>query len=196
MDEDRIEKILEFLKEIDKFKSVYRVTYLTNENRYEDDAGHTWHMCMYALLLNNELKLNLDFEKVMELILVHDLVEVYAGDVCAFDHTRRNGKKEREIEAAEKLFSILPHDLKEKIHNLWNEYEDCSSKEAKFVKSIDKLQALAQNTFTQGRIWKEHNISEEWIRDYNKKGSELQPELKSIFDLLFNKAKDESYFPI
>ena len=193
MDENRIEKILEFLKEIDKFKTVYR-TALTTSGSFEDDAGHTWHMCMYALLLQNELKIDVNLQKVFEMVLVHDLVEIYAGDTPAFDHNGRNGKKEREIQAAEKLFNILPDDLKTKIDSLWGEYEESKTPEAKFVKAIDRLQGFAQNNFTDGKLWKQLNIKEDEIRNYNLKTINFYPELVQIFEILFKKSKDKKDF--
>src|SRR3989338_7739397 len=139
MKNKRLSQIIGFLREIEEFKTLYRKIIL-KDSRFESDAEHTWHMCMFALLLKDEMSSNLNLEKVFKLALIHDLPEIYAGDTYAFDEEGKKTKAEREEKAARELFSKLPEDLCKEMHELFVEYENLKSPEARFVKAIDKIQ--------------------------------------------------------
>ena len=182
---DRLTKIIDFLEEINKAKDIYRATYAT-EDRHENDAEHSWHMAMFALLLHKELRTEVNIPRVVEMILVHDLVEIYAGDTYVFG--AGSDQREREEDAAERLFSKLPPDLQKNIRGLWDEFEAQQTEESRFARSLDCLQAFSQNVLTKGRVWREKGISEQMSRERNEKAM-YDPALKAIFEALYARAK-------
>lgn len=121
---NRINKILSFLQEIEKYKTVEREMFTSNLDRRESNAEHSWHTAMFFFLFEKELPKNLDMKKMLKLALMHDLVEIYAGDTFAFDKKNQATKKERELQSAKKLFSQLPEDLHSESTDLFNEYEE------------------------------------------------------------------------
>ena len=186
---NRLSQILEFLEAIDAFKTIERSTYLSDNSRHETDSDHTWHMAIFALLLHEKLGFEVDITKVLILIMVHDLCEIYTGDT--FAHSPQHGDHERELEAAEKLFAILPEDMQNRLLNNWKEFTFSASPEAHFARAIDRLQALAQNIFSAGRIWGERGVTETMSRELNREAMDLDPELTEIFELLYQRADNE-----
>lgn len=164
---NRVEKQLAFLREIDQFKDIERVI-PTQSGRFETDAEHTWHLAMFLLVFDNEIPQALDRHKLLKLALIHDLAEIYAGDVYAFDDAGRVGKKERELDAAKELFSLLPSDLSDEFLELFHEYENKGSEEAKVVKAFDKLQPLLSHLISEGKLYKDNAINRERVEEYNK----------------------------
>lgn len=191
MDQNRIEKIYQFYKEIDKLKSVYRSTYLTDGSGHESDSDHAWHMGILAMLLAKEAESDLNMEKVIKMILVHDLGEVYCGDVCVYDQPDRQIKKQKEAEGFKQLMTMLPNDLAQEFQALLDEYEEKKTLEAKFVKALDTLQPFMLNVATKGRVWKEKGVNEQWSRQVNKSGLEFNPEMRKLFEELYKKTKEE-----
>ena len=176
----------------DRFKSVYRASYLTDGSRREGDADHAWHMCLFAMLLHNESDLEPDLGRVLELCLIHDLVEIEAGDTDAHDVEGRKDKHEREERAADELFSLLPEDLGRWLRGLWAEYEEARTPEARFARAMDRLQALAQNVFGGGRSWRERGVTEEMTRTLNTVGAlDRDPSLAPAFEALLGRARRE-----
>jgi putative hydrolase of HD superfamily len=189
---NRVGEVLSFLEVSDRFKSVYRAAYLSDGSRREGDADHAWHMCLFAMLLHGESELEPDLRRVLELCLVHDLVEIGAGDTDAHDAEGQKDKREREERAADELFSLLPEDLGRWLRGLWEEYEEARTPEARFAKAMDRLQALAQNVFGGGRSWRERGVTEEMTRALNEVGAlELDPSLAPVFEALLNRARRE-----
>lgn len=166
---NRTTQIISFLKEIEKYKTIEREMYCSNTERKESDAEHSWHVAMFIMLFKKELRDNLDTERMLKLALMHDLVEIYAGDTFAYDDEHKKSKKERELAASVKLFSQLPDDLEQEFIELFNEYEDTSTNEAKIVKSFDKIQPIIQNLSSEWKSWKEHNICIADIDNYKRK---------------------------
>ncbi|MBU1974956.1 MAG: HD domain-containing protein [Nanoarchaeota archaeon] len=193
MNAERFRNIISFLEEIDSFKSVLRASYIKSGG-HESDSDHAWHMCIYALLLHSELKLDLDLKRTLELILIHDLVEIYATDTYIYDVERNRSKKEREDAAAKKLFSTLPQNSCDMINDLWSEFEDCKTPESRFANALDRLQALGQSVFTKGKVWKEKGITQDMTKKVNKKAFSFDPGLKEVFRLLYEKAKKGSFW--
>lgn len=152
---ERLEQIAKFCEFIDKEKFVQRRTYLTDGESFENDAEHAWHMAVMALLLSDYSNEKVDVLKVVSILLVHDLVEVYAGDTFAYDEEGKKSQRQRELEAADKLFSQLPVDLCKKIRDLWDEFEQWETPEAKFAHTLDNFQPLMLQHASKGRAWKE-----------------------------------------
>ncbi|MFT5369289.1 MAG: putative hydrolase of HD superfamily [Candidatus Latescibacterota bacterium] len=163
----RLHTQIGFLLEIDKLKQIFRQTYLLDETRKENDAEHSWHFAMYAVLLAEYANEKVDLLKVVKMALIHDLVEIDAGDTFLYDEVGNADKAEREEKAAERIFGLLPPDVGEELHALWVEFEAKETAEAKFAGSIDRLQPFLHNIHTDGRAWGEHGISAKQIRERN-----------------------------
>ena len=158
MDNERMQKQFEFLQEIDKEKNVFRQTYLADGNRKENDAEHSWHLAMMAMLMAEHSNEKIDVLHTMSMVLIHDLIEIDAGDTYAYDTEGNKTKKERELKAADRIFNILPKDQADKLRALWDEFEDGVTPEAKFANSLDKLQPLMLNNASGGKSWAEHEV--------------------------------------
>ncbi len=180
--------LLRFLKLADRLKSVYRAAYLSDQTRHESVAEHTWHMCVIALLLGEEVKPALDLERVFKLIVVHDLVEVHANDTYAHDLVARYEAADREEKAAQVLFAVLPPRLRAELLGCWEEFEAAQTPEARFARALDRLQAFAQNVFADGRIWRERSVTEEMSRRLNAEAMAFDEGVAEIFELLYQSA--------
>lgn len=163
----RLHTQIGFLLEIDKLKQIFRQTYLLDETRKENDAEHSWHFAMYAVLLAEYANEKVDLLKVVKMALIHDLVEIDAVDTFLYDEVGNADKAEREEKAAERIFGLLPPDVGEELHALWVEFEAKETAEAKFAGAIDRLQPFLHNIHTDGRAWGEHGISAKQIRERN-----------------------------
>ncbi|MGL4910337.1 MAG: HD domain-containing protein [Cetobacterium sp.] len=159
---ERIQKQMEFLFEIDKVKDVFRQSLIIEGKREENDAEHSWHMALVALTIREYFEGELDLEKTLKMILIHDLVEIYAGDTPAFG-AQRPDKAEEELKAAEKIFSLLPEDQREYFLTLWIEFENCETNEAKFANVCDRYQGFMQNLTSDGHTWKKFNVPLETV---------------------------------
>lgn len=169
---DRLKQQFDFLLEIDKEKNIGRQTYLSDGMRKENDAEHSWHMAVMALLMSEYSNEDIDLLHTISMILVHDLVEIYAGDTYAYDTKGNSDKKERELKAADRLFSILPSDQCDKFRGLWEEFEEGVTAEAKFAASMDRIQPLMLNNASGGRSWEEHGVKASQVYGRNKKTAE------------------------
>ena len=150
----RLDSQLRFTAEIDKMTAVYRKTLLIDRSRCENDAEHSWHIAVMALLFEEHAAEKVDIRHAVEMLLVHDLVEIYAGDTFAYDTEGYKDKAEREAAAAEKLFSILPGEQGQKIRELWEEFESRRSPDARYADCLDKLQPFFHNIMTEGHTWR------------------------------------------
>jgi putative hydrolase of HD superfamily len=154
---DRLQRQLSFIIEIDKLKEILRRTYLMNGSRRENDAEHSWHIALMAVLLSEYAESEqITILRVVKMLLVHDLVEIYAGDTYAYDEEAYKDKVEREAAAAERIFSILPSDQAEELRSLWEEFEEHRSPDSRFATAMDVLQPLLHNYETKGLAWKHH----------------------------------------
>lgn len=153
--QSELQQIVDFCRLIDKEKFVQRRTYLSDGERFENDAEHAWHMAVMALLLSDYSNEKVDQLKVVSILLVHDLVEVYAGDTFAYDIEGMKTQRERELAAADKLFAQLPENLGQKIRSLWDEFEEWETPEAKFAHALDNFQPLLLQNASGGRAWRE-----------------------------------------
>ena len=159
MEQERFAKQLAFLVEIDKMKTIVRRTRLITENRRENDAEHSWHFALTALVLLEYAKDDVDINHVLRMALVHDLVEVYAGDTFAYDEKGYADKEQRELAAADKIFGLLPHEQGAELRALWDEFEAFTTKEACYANAIDRLQPFINNYKTQGHTWREGGVT-------------------------------------
>ena len=151
----RLSQIVDFCRLIDKEKFIERRTYLTDGQRLENDAEHAWHLAVMAILLSEYSSEKIDLLKVVSIVLIHDLVEIYAGDTFAYDTEGLKTQKERETAAADRLFGLLPEDLAVKFRGLWDEFEEGVSPEARFAHTLDNFQPLMLQAATDGKAWRE-----------------------------------------
>jgi putative hydrolase of HD superfamily len=173
--DERIKKQLDFSLEIDKVKNILRQTHLSNHGRRENDAEHSWHMAIMAYLLKEYANEEIDIAKVMLMCLIHDIVEIDAGDTYAYDEVNLQTQKEREDAAKERIFSILPTEQKEELIALFDEFEAYETPESKFAHAMDNLQPLMLNNSNGGSDWQEHQVSAEQVykrQSKTKLGSE------------------------
>ena len=192
--DERLKKQIDFLIEIDKVKNIFRMTYVSDKSRHENDAEHSWHLGIMAFLLSEYVKEDIDINKVMKMVLIHDLVEIYAGDTFAFDEKGHIDKYEREKECANKVFGMLPKDQEKEFHELWEEFEECETIEAQYGAMLDRLQPLLLNYATEGGSWREHKISAEQIYKRNEITFNKGPkEFQDIINFVVDKCTKEGY---
>lgn len=157
-EKERLEKQIRFIVEADKVKNIFRQTYLADGERKENDAEHSWHLAMMAVLLQEHMKEKANLAKVMTMVLIHDLVEIDAGDTYAYDEKGAQTKREREVKAADRIFGLLPEDQGTYFRELWEEFETYETPEAKFAHLLDNFQPLLLNDASGGKSWKEHGV--------------------------------------
>ena len=167
--EERLRKQLEFSLEIDKEKNIVRQTHLSGHGRRENDAEHAWHMAVMAYLLREYANEEVDIARVMLMCLIHDIVEIDAGDTYAYDAEGRKTQKEREDRAKERIFSLLPDDQKAEMTALFDEFEEFQMAESRFAHAMDNLQPLLLNHSNGGSDWKEHGVSAAAVYERQKK---------------------------
>ena len=167
--EERLEKQLAFALEIDKEKNVFRQTHLSGHGRQENDAEHAWHMAIMAYLLREYANEEVDIARVMLMCLIHDIVEIDAGDTYAYDEENLKTQKAREDAAKERIFSILPEDQKAEMTALFEDFEAYETAEARFAHSLDNLQPLLLNNSNEGGDWKEHRVTAEAVYGRQRK---------------------------
>lgn len=174
MDMERLQKQMEFCRRIDAEKQIGRQTYLADASRKENDAEHAWHMAVMTLLLSEYSNEEIDVLKTVSMLLIHDLVEIYAGDTYAYDEEAQKTQKQRELAAADRLFGILPGDQETKIRSLWNEFEEAKTAEARFAHTMDNIQPAMLNCASDGKSWKEKQVKLSQIlkrNEHTKDGS-------------------------
>lgn len=167
--DERLKKQLDFSLEIDKEKNMFRQTHLSGLGRNENDAEHAWHMAVMAYILREYANEDVDISKVMLMCLIHDIVEIDAGDTYAYDEEALKTQKEREAAAKKRIFSLLPEDQKEEMTALFDEFEEWKSPEAKYAHALDNLQPLILNNSNDGGDWVEHGVSAGTVYDRQKK---------------------------
>jgi len=168
MDLERFNKQLDFILEIDKEKEVYRQTHLKGYKRQENDAEHAWHMAIMIYLLKQYANEKFDVAKAMMMALIHDIVEIDAGDTYAYDTKNLETQKEREEKAANRIFGLLPHDQKKEMLELFYEFEEGKTPEAKFAKTMDNFQPILLNDSNNGRDWQAHKIKKSQVMNRQK----------------------------
>lgn len=173
--DERLQKQLDFILEIDKEKNIFRQTHLSGHGRNENDAEHAWHMAIMAYLLQEYSNEKIDVARVMLMCLIHDVVEIDAGDTYAYDAEGFKTQKAREEAAKERLYSMLPEDQKADLVAIFDEFEERKTPEAKFARALDNLQPLLLNHSNGGGDWKNHDVTAEQVygrQSRTREGSE------------------------
>src|SRR5262245_34096696 len=165
---DRFERQVRFILEIDKLKTIIRRTYLLNEDRAENTAEHSWHLTIMAMLLAEHANEHVNVARVIKMVLVHDIVEIDAGDTYFYDTAAALDKAEREHAAAERIFGILPEDQGEELRQLWEEFEARTTADARFAVALDRFMPQLHNYHTHGRSWAEHGITADRVLERNE----------------------------
>ncbi|MDY0236049.1 MAG: HD domain-containing protein [Gudongella sp.] len=160
---DRLLKDMEFIVELDKMKSILRQTSIIEEDRREDDAQHSWHISVMTMVLNEYANEEIDEKKVIKMLLIHDLVELYAGDTFCYDKKGNEDKRDRELMAADKIFGMLKEEKALEFRALWDEFEEMKTPEALFAASMDRLQPMLSNYHNGGGTWKKFGVDKEDI---------------------------------
>ncbi|MFW9983893.1 MAG: HD domain-containing protein, partial [Candidatus Odinarchaeota archaeon] len=169
MNLNRLAQQMDFIAEIDKLKQVIRESWLIDASRKETDAEHSWHITVMVLLLREHAnEPDIDILKVIKMLLIHDIVEIDAGDTFIYDQDQTKDQNDRETKAADRLFGLLPQDQEEELHLLWQEYEAMSTPEAKFARAIDSFQPLLLAYLNGGCSWRIHNISKSEVLSLKK----------------------------
>lgn len=182
--EERMKKQMAFALEIDKVKNIFRQTHLSLRGRNENDAEHSWHMAVMAYLLKEYANEEVDIAKVMIMCLIHDIVEIDAGDTYAYDEEGLKTQKAREDAAKERIFSILPEEQKAEFTALFDEFEAYETAESRFVHAIDNLQPLMLNNSNNGSDWREHEVTAEQVYTRQRKTKLGSEKLFEITDAI------------
>ncbi len=185
--DERLRKQMEFALEIDKEKNIFRQTHLSGNGRNENDAEHAWHMAIMAYLLKEYSNEGVNISRVMIMCLIHDIVEIDAGDTYAYDSDGLATQKDREDAAKERIFSILPDDQKKEFIALFDEFELNETPEAKFAHAMDNLQPLMLNDSNDGGDWREHRVTKEQIYGRHSKTKAGSEKLYDLADMIIRK---------
>ncbi|MEJ5091193.1 HD domain-containing protein [Sphingobacterium faecium] len=188
MDLKNLQQQIDFIKEIDKVKYIQRKTKLFNSDRNENDAEHSWHLAMMAIILAEHSNEPIDILKVVKMVLIHDIVEIDAGDTFIYDTQKNHTNTDEERLAAKRIFGLLPQKQAEGLIEIWEEFEAGLTHEAKFARAMDRLEPLLQNTSNNGGTWNEFNIN--YSKVYDKKKI-IDEGSKTIWDFA-EKLLDES----
>ncbi len=157
---EKLIKDIEFIVELDRMKSILRQTSLIGEDKREDDAQHSWHISVMAMILSEYANEDIDVCKVIKMLLTHDLVELYAGDTFCYDKVGNQDKKQRELAAADKIYGMLDEEKGKELRKLWDEFEEMETPEALFAASMDRLQPMLNNYYNNGGTWRKFNVAQ------------------------------------
>ena len=189
MDSNRLQQQIAFAVEIDKLKRIVRQTLLTDGSRQEDSAEHSWHLAVMVLVLSEYAKDGkIDIHRVLKMTLIHDLVEIDAGDTYCYDLKANEGRPERERKAADHIFGMLPEDQSQEFRTIWEEFEARETAEAKFAAALDRLQPLLNNYRTQGQMWQRHGVKSKAVFERNQRMEEGSPILWDYAAKMINDA--------
>ena len=195
MDDKRFEQQIRFILEIDKLKTILRRTYLLNADRSENTAEHSWHLAIMAILLAEHANEPVDVARVVKMVLVHDIVEIDAGDTYFYDKAAALDKSKREHAAADRIFGILPLDQGKELRELWEEFEHGQSPDARFALALDRFMPQLHNYHTNGRSWAEHGITADQVLEGNECMSEGSAKLWECAQSLLNDAVAKGFLP-
>lgn len=190
---ERIDKQFEFIREIDKEKEITRHTFLADASRRENDAEHAWHMAIMTILLREYANEEIDVLKTITMLLIHDIVEIDAGDTYAYDEKGKENQAEREEKAAKRIFNMLPGDQAEKMIALWHEFEAQKTPEAKFARCMDNIQPMMLNDASNGLAWEENQVKISQILKRNERTAEGSKVLWDYMKHILQKNMDEGH---
>lgn len=191
MQTDHLLKQVAFIKEIDKLKYILRKTRLFNSDRPENDAEHSWHLAMMTIVLAEHANQPIDLLKVLKMVLIHDIVEIDAGDTFIYDATKNHTNTDEELIAAKRIFGLLPTAQAEEFIAIWQEFEAGITDEAKFARSMDRFEPLLQNTSNDGGTWKEFNVPYQKVYDKKKAIKEGSTTIWEYAEKLLNESVDK-----
>ncbi len=184
-----LQKQLSFIVEVDKVKNVMRRTLLIDGSRRENDAEHSWHLAIMAMLLTEYAEdKNFTLDRVLKMVIVHDLVEIYAGDTFAFDVQGNLEKEEKEKKAADKLFGQLPEDQAKQFRKLWEEFDEAKTPDARYAAALDRLQPFIHNLCTEGHTWVQAKVNRKQVYKRSGLSMEVLPALKPWMEEQINEA--------
>lgn len=195
MDDIRFERQIQFILEVDKLKTILRRTYLLNADRVENTAEHSWHLAIGAILLAEHANEPVDITRVLKMVLVHDIVEIDAGDTYFYDEAAEVDKSTREQRAADRLFGILPADQGEQLRALWEEFELGETPEARFALALDRFMPQLHNYYTEGRSWNEHGITADRVLERNASIANGSGKLWDCARSLLDDAVERGFLP-
>lgn len=184
-------KQIQFIKEIDKIKYIQRRTCLLNSDRPENDAEHSWHLALMAIALSEHANKPVDILKVIKMVLIHDIVEIDSGDVFVYDKSKSHKNTEEEFAAAKRIFGLLPENQAKELIDLWKEFEDGETDDAKFAKSLDKLEPLLQNFSNNGGTWDKYNVTYNEVYTQKKSINKGSDTLWEYAESLLNESVDK-----
>jgi putative hydrolase of HD superfamily len=194
MTDERLKKQIEFIAEVDKSKNIFRRTKIHDGSRRENDAEHAWHLALMAFLLSEySADSDIDLLKVMKMCIIHDIVEIDAGDTFCYDAAANMDKLEREQKAARRIFGILPEEQGGELKALWEEFDAMETPEARFAASLDRIQPVLLNYLNKGGTWHEHGISKAQVIDRNKHIEKGAPKLWEFISGLIDDAVSKGY---
>ena len=189
--DERLKKQLDFALEIDKEKNIFRQTHLSGHGRNENDAEHAWHIAIMAYLLREYSNEPVDITRVMLMCLIHDVVEIDAGDTYAYDEEGKKTQKAREEAAKERIYSLLPEDQKEELAAIFDEFEESKTPESKFAHAMDNLQPLMLNNSNDGGDWREHGVSAKQVYGRQSRTKEGSEKLYEVTDQIIKKHREK-----
>ena len=189
--DERLKKQLDFALEIDKEKNIFRQTHLSGHGRNENDAEHAWHMAIMAYLLREYSNEPVDITRVMLMCLIHDVVEIDAGDTYVYDEEGKKTQKAREEAAKERIYSLLPEDQKEELAAIFDEFEESKTSESKFAHAMDNLQPLMLNNSNDGGDWREHGVSAKQVYGRQSRTKEGSEKLYEVTDQIIKKHREK-----
>ena len=189
--DERLKKQLDFALEIDKEKNILRQTHLSGHGRNENDAEHAWHMAIMAYLLREYSNEPVDITRVMLMCLIHDVVEIDAGDTYAYDEEGKKTQKAREEAAKERIYSLLPEDQKEELAAIFDEFEESKTPESNFAHAMDNLQPLMLNNSNDGGDWREHGVSAKQVYGRQSRTKEGSEKLYEVTDQIIKKHREK-----
>ena len=191
MQNDNLLKQVAFITEIDKLKYIERKTKLFNSDRHENDAEHSWHLAMMTIVLAEHSNKPINVLKVLKMVLIHDIVEIDAGDTFIYDSTKSHTNTEEELIAAKRIFGLLPIELAEEFIAIWKEFEEGTTDDAKFAKSMDRFEPLLQNTSNNGGTWAEFNVPYQKVYDKKKAIENGSTSIWNYAENLINESVDK-----
>ncbi len=180
---NRLEKQMDFILEVDKLKGIVRQTYIADGSRKENDTEHSWHMALMCIVLGEYSREDIDILKTMTMLIIHDIVEIDAGDTYAYDTDGNKTKLDRELKAADRIFNLLPQDQADKMRSLWDEFEEGKTAEAKFAATLDRVQPLLLNDASDGKSWREHKVH---LSQVMKRNQETPYGSESLWEYAYN----------
>ncbi|KAM3101926.1 HD domain-containing protein [Phormidesmis sp. 146-20] len=189
----RLHDQLRFIVEIDKLKHVLRQTSLIDKSRRENDAEHSWHLAMMAIVLSEYAAQTVDLGRVLKMVLIHDLVEIDAGDTFCYDEQGAETQADRERQAADRIFGLLPSDQTTELRLLWEEFEAKQTSDAQFAAALDRIQPVLHNYYTQGGTWKKAGVTIEKVRKRIAPIAQGAPILAQFIDNLIQDAVEKGY---